>query len=45
MQISKNTDLYSYNNSDLAQFDLVNIELLISKGLIQNKLIKPIYLS
>ena len=45
MQISKNTDLYSYNNSDLAQFDLVNIELLISKGLIQNKLIKPTYLS
>ena len=45
MQISKNTDLYSYNNSDLAQFDLVNIELLITKGLIQNKLIKPTYLS
>ena len=45
MQISKNTNLYAYNNSDLARFDLVNIELLISKGLIQNKLIKPIYLS
>ena len=45
MQISKNTNLYSYNNSDLAQFDLVNIELLISRGLIQNKLINPIYLS
>ena len=45
MQISKNTNLYVYNNSDLARFDLVNIELLISRGLIQNKLIKPIYLS
>ena len=45
MQISKNTNLYAYNNSDLARFDLVNIELLISRGLIQNKLIKPTYLS
>ena len=45
MKISKNIYLYGFKNSDLKQFDLANIELLISKYLIQNKLIKPIYLS
>ena len=45
MKISKNTNLYGFKNSDLKQFDLANIELLIGKNLIQNKLIKPIYLS
>ena len=45
MKISKNTNLYGFKNSDLKQFDLANIELLIGKDLIQNKLIKPIYLS
>ncbi len=45
MKISKNINLYGFKNSDLKQFDLANIELLIGKGLIQNKLIKPIYLS
>ena len=45
MKISKNINFYGYKNSDLKQFDLANIELLISKGLIQNKLIKPLYLS
>ena len=45
MKISKNINLYGFKNSDLKQFDPVNIELLISKNLIQNKLSKPIYLS
>merc|ERR1711991_1218060 len=45
MKISKNINLYGFKNSDLKQFDLANIELLISKNLMQNKLIKPIYLS
>ena len=45
IKISKNTNLYGFKNSDLKQFDLANIELLIGKNLIQNKLIKPIYLS
>ena len=45
LKISKKINLYAFNNSDLRQFDLANIELLIAKGLIQNKLIKPIYLS
>ena len=45
IKISKNIKLYGFKNSDLKQFDLVNIELLIRRDLIQNKLIKPIYLS
>ena len=45
MKISKNINLYGFKNSDLKEFDLANIELLIVKNLIQNKLIKPIYLS
>ena len=45
MKISKNIKIYGFHNSDLKQFDLVNIELLMTKGLVQNKLIKPIYLS
>jgi tRNA A37 threonylcarbamoyladenosine modification protein TsaB len=45
LKISKKLYLYGFKNSDLRQFNLENIELLISKGLSQNKLIKPIYLS
>ncbi len=45
IKISKNINIYGFRNSDLKQFDRVNIELLIGKSLIQNKLIKPIYLS
>ncbi len=45
MKISKNINIYGFKNSDLKQFDRANIELLIDKNLIENKLIKPIYLS
>ena len=45
IKISKNINLYGFKNSDLKEFNLANIELLIVKDLIQNKLIKPIYLS
>ena len=45
MKLSKNINIYGFKNSDLKQFDLANIELLIGNDLIQNKLIKPIYLS
>ena len=45
IKISKNINLYGFKDSDLKQFDLVNIKLLIDRNLIQNKLIKPIYLS
>ena len=42
---SNKTNLFGYKNSDLGQFNLANIELLIKKKLLQKNLIKPIYLS
>ena len=45
LKISRSVNLYGFKDTDLKQFDLANIELLIKKKLIQNKLIKPIYLS
>ena len=45
LKISKKIDIFGFNNSDLGQFNLVNIELLIKKNLLQKNLIKPIYLS
>ena len=45
LEISNKVKLFGFRNTDLKQFDLANIEFLISKGLVQNKLIKPIYLS
>ena len=45
IKISKKINLYGYNNKDLGQFTLVNIELLIKKKLVQKNLIKPIYFS
>ena len=45
IKISKNINIYGFKNSDLKQFNLANIELLIGRDLIQNKLIKPMYIS
>ncbi len=45
IKISKKINLFGYRNSDLGQFNLANIELLIKKKLMQKNLIKPIYLS
>ena len=45
IKISKKINLFGYKNSDLGQFNLANIELLIKKKLIQKNLIKPIYIS
>jgi|TARA_B110001450_G_scaffold152430_1_gene142254 tRNA A37 threonylcarbamoyladenosine modification protein TsaB len=45
IQIAKGTQLYGYNNSVLTEFNLKNIEFLISNNLIANKLIKPVYIS
>ena len=45
IKIAKGTNLYGYNGLDLAKFDLENIDLLIKKNLIENNLIKPVYLS
>ena len=45
IKIVKGTKIYGYKNSHLAEFNLKNIELLIQKNLIENNLIKPVYLS
>ena len=45
IKLSKNINLFGFKNSDLGQFSLANVELLIKKKLIQKKLIKPLYLS
>ena len=45
IKLSKKINLFGFKNSDLGQFSLTNIELLIKKDLIQKKLIKPLYLS
>ena len=45
IKISKKISLYGYKNTDLSQFNLVNIDLLIKKKLIQKNLIKPLYIS
>ena len=45
IKISKNIKIFGFKNSDLGQFNLVNIELLIKKNLIQKNLIKPLYIS
>ena len=45
IKISKKINLYGFKNTDLGQFNLGNIELLIKKDLIQKNLIKPLYIS
>ena len=45
IKISKKINLFGYKNSDLGQFNLANIELLIKKKLVQKNLIKPLYIS
>tara|TARA_B100000214_G_scaffold326733_1_gene264944 strand:+ start:196 stop:579 length:384 start_codon:yes stop_codon:yes gene_type:complete len=45
IKISNNVNLFGYKNEDLLQFNLENIEVLINKNLIENKLIKPLYFS
>ena len=45
IKISKKINLFGFKNSDLDQFNLVNIELLIKKNLVQKNLINPVYLS
>ena len=45
IKISNNVKLFGFKNSDLPQFNLENIEILINKNLIEKKLIKPLYLS
>ena len=45
IKISNNVKLFGFINSDLPQFNLENIEVLINKNLIEKNLIKPLYLS
>jgi hypothetical protein len=45
IRISKKIKLFGFKDSDLGQFSLANIELLIKKNLLQKNLIKPIYIS
>ena len=45
IKIAKGVKIYGYRDSDLVEFNLKNIELLIKKNLIENNLIKPVYLS
>ena len=45
IKISNKVKLFGFKNSDLPQFNLENVEVLINKNLIEKKLIKPLYLS
>ena len=45
IKITSGAKLYGYRDKDLANFNAKNIRLLIKKKLIQNNLIKPVYLS
>tara|TARA_B100000427_G_C15412185_1_gene552541 strand:+ start:432 stop:815 length:384 start_codon:yes stop_codon:yes gene_type:complete len=45
IQISKGSRLYGYKDSNLTKFNLKNIEFLIKNNLLENELIKPVYLS
>ena len=45
IKISKKINIFGFKNSNLGQFSLANIELLINKKLVQKNLIKPLYLS
>ena len=45
IKISNSVKLFGFKNSDLPQFNLENIEVLINKNLIEKKLIKPLYFS
>ena len=45
IKISKKVKIFGFKDSDLGQFNLANIELLIKKDLMQKNLIKPLYLS
>ena len=45
IKIAKGNKIYGYKDSNLGEFNLKNIELLIKKNLIENNLIKPVYMS
>ena len=45
IKIAVGLKLYGFINDNLGEFNLKNIEFLIENNLIENKLIKPHYLS
>ena len=45
IKIANGSKIYGYKNSNLSEFNLENIELLFQKNLLENNLIKPVYLS
>ena len=45
IKLSKKINIFGFNDKDLGQFNLINIELLLKKRLIQKNLIKPLYIS
>ena len=45
IKISKNIKIFGFKDSDLPQFKLENIEILIKKNFLEKNLIKPLYLS
>ena len=45
IKLSKNIKIFGFKNSDLPQFTLANIEVLINKNLVEKNLIKLLYSS
>jgi tRNA A37 threonylcarbamoyladenosine modification protein TsaB len=45
IKLSKNIKMFGFKNTDLPQFSLANIEVLINKNLLEKNLIKPLYSS
>jgi len=45
IKLTKKINFFGFRDTDLIQFNLANIELLIKKNLIEKNLIKPLYLS
>ena len=45
IKISKKINLFGFDNVNLGQFSLTNIEILIEKNLLQKNLIQPLYIS
>ena len=45
IKLTKKINIWSYKNTDITNFNLNNIELLIKLNLVEKNLIKPSYLS
>tara|TARA_B100000700_G_C14475045_1_gene592489 strand:+ start:168 stop:551 length:384 start_codon:yes stop_codon:yes gene_type:complete len=45
LKISSGSSIYGFKDTNLNEFKLKNIEFLIKNNLLENKLIKPVYLS